>query len=437
MIWDRLQASSFVRHVLQLMTGTALSQIVAIIVQLAAMKLYSGADFGGYAVVTAVVGGLVTIASLRYDLTIVLPVRDADARHLVRLTSRINAAVAGTALVVLWLVRHPVAELLVRGTGPDDLARRAEVAAWLPAAAPLTWVMQQLLIVGYWLNRHQRYRDLARNKIAQSVGVGAGQLGLGAAGAGTLGLIVGQLAGLLAALALVWARTRPSLDAADDRHAAGLLRRYRRMPLLNGPSAVADAIRVNGITMLLGASFGLTSLGQFNRAWALLQAPIALINGALQQVFYQRLATTPRDQMLRTVRTAILRSAALGIIPFALIHLLAPPLFRWFDPQWTEAGVLAAALVPWLYLTFITSPVSSVFLVVEQQGLLMGFSVVFMAVPLALLWWHRSDLVGTVHLVSWVMAVLLLGFCGLALYVAHRCRNGTGPGEPAPDGGRE
>ncbi len=417
---DRLRGNSFVRHVLQLMTGTALSQVIAIVVQLGAMKLYSGAEFGVYAVVAAVAAGLLTIASLRYDLTIVLPTSDADARHLVRLTSRVSAAVTGLALVVLWLVRHPVAALLVRGTSPDELGRRAEVAAWLPAAAPLAWAMQQLLIAGYWLNRRQRYRQLAGNKITQSLGVGAGQLGLGAAGAGTWGLLGGQLAGLLAALALLWPRIRPSLREAGDQHAPGLLRRYRRMPLLNGPSAIADTIRVNGFTLLLGASFGLAAVGQFNRAWTLLQAPIALINGALQQVFYQRLATTPRDQMLRTVRTAIWRSAGLGIVPFALIYLLAPPLLRWFDVEWTQAGLLAAALVPWLYLNFITSPVSSVFLVVEAQGLLMGFSVVFMIVPLALLWWHSGDLLSTVQVVSWVMAVLLVAFCGLALYVARR-----------------
>lgn len=424
---ERLRGSTFLKHVLQLMTGTALSQVITIVVQLVLMKLYTGADFGVYAVVTAVTAGLVTIATLRYDLTIVLPTSDGDARRLVTLTSRINTIVCAAALAILLLARHQLAALLVTGVTPEDLARRAEVATWLPAAAPLAWVMQQLLISGYWLNRHQRYSEMAGNKVAQSLGAGAGQIALGAARQGTLGLLGGQLAGLLAALALVWARLRTTLGAAPTAYAPGLLRTYRRMPLLNGPSAVFDAIRLNGITVLLGAAFGLAPLGQFNRAWTLLQAPIALINGALQQVFFQKLATTPRHEMARTVRTSILRSAALGVVPFGLIYALAPPLFRWWDVEWTQAGILAAALVPWLYLNFITSPISSVFLVVEAQGILMAFSFVFAVVPLAMIWWHTADMVGTVRVVSLAMAALLLVFCGLALLVAKRCASTREP----------
>ncbi len=431
-ILRRLRSSTFLRHVLQLMTGTALAQVVTMVVQIVLLKVYTAEEFGVYAVVLAIVGGLVTVATLRYDLTIVLPQAESDARRMVTLTSRLNAAVCLLALVVLFVTRSSIAGLLVAGDTADVVQRRSEVAFWLPAAAPLAWAMQQLLIVGYWLNRRQEYTQMAGNKIAQSVGVGVGQLGLGVARTGTFGLLGGQLAGLLAALGLIWWRVRPSLAEARGPHQPHLLRAYRRMPLLNGPTAVADAIRTNGITMLVGAGFGIAALGQFSRAWTLLQAPIALINGALQQVFFQKLSVTGREDMLRVVRQSIVRSALLGIVPFGLIYLLAPALFAWWGGSaWSDAGVLAAALVPWLFCNFVTSPISSVFLVVDAQLELMVFSFVFAAIPLGLLWWHDADLVSTVRLVSLVMAGMLLVFCVLALFVARRYRDGAAA---EPDG---
>lgn len=203
------------------------------------------------------------------------------------------------------------------------------------------------------------------------------------------------------------------------------------MPLLNGPNAVADAVRVNGINALIGAYFAAGVLGQFGLAWRLLQAPLALINGALQQVFFQRLARTPRGQMTRVVRASIVRSAALGAVPFGLIALAAPPVVTWaLGEQWVLAGVIAATLAPWLYLNLITSPVSTVFIVVESQLELLLFALVFMAVPLGLIWWRHADIVETLTWVSWSMTGMLVVFLVLALFVARRFDRGEASAVP-------
>ena len=131
--------------------------------------------------------------------------------------------------------------------------------------------------------------------------------------------------------------------------------------------------------------------------------------------------------MTRLVRAAIARSAAVGAVPFALIYLLSPALFPVvFGADWAEAGLIARALVPWLFLNFITSPISMLFVVTARQGLLLWFSVPFTALPLALIWRLHDEIVATMTWLSLSMAGMLAVFLLLALWAARSYDRGAG-----------
>ena len=150
-------------------------------------------------------------------------------------------------------------------------------------------------------------------------------------------------------------------------------RRYRRMPLLNGPNALADALRLNGIQLLI-ANYSVSALGQFQTAWRYLDAPLILINGAVAKVFFQKLSTIEPGQMRPLVRVTIKRAVLIGIVPFALIYVLSPWLFPFLlGARWADSGSFARALTPWLFMLLITSPISNLFVVTEHQDWMLGF----------------------------------------------------------------
>lgn len=194
------------------------------------------------------------------------------------------------------------------------------------------------------------------------------------------------------------------------------------MPLLNGPNAIVDSIRLQGINLLIGFVATTAVLGQFTAAWALVQAPAALVSSALAQVFFQRLATTPPGQMFAMVRKSLLITMSIAFVPFLLIYFLAPvllPVLLGGGDKWVTASLFASALTPWLYMNFSTSPISNLFVVAKRQEILLLFAVVYMAVPLSIIWFNRTDMVATVQMVSWAMAGLLAIFCVIALLVAR------------------
>lgn len=415
---QRLERHEFIRHVTVLLTGTAAAQAIPMLAAPLVGRLFTDSERGDYALFMALVGGLITIAALRYDLAIVLPEDDRDARGLANASLRISAVVCAAFALVL----------VFAGGTLGHWMKLPHLAQWAPLVGLVGFAYSCVSILNFWCNRQKNYALMSSNKLIQATTTSGTQVGLGLAGAGSFGLVISQLIGQgLGAATLAW-RTRNDL-AGDASPVRPLLRQYRRMPLLNGPNALVDAVRLNGIPILLAVAFGKAVTGQFNWAWTLLQVPIGIANASIGQVFYQRLAVSKPGTMFSLVSKGMLRLAAIAAVPFALIWALSPWGFPWLlGHQWVLAGDLGRVLVPWLFMNFITAPISMLFLVAKRQGAMLVFSLFYAAVPLSLLHWHTGTALQTVGRVSWAMAGLLVVMLLLSLWVARDFdQRGTSP----------
>ena len=395
-----MDSSPFLRHVLTLMTGTAVAQGVTFFMMIVLARIYTPRDMGLLATYVSVASILVAVAALRYDMAIMLPRKESEALSVARLGMVCLTAVSLLATAASF----PLSGLIERQWGH-------EVALWMPLVGLTTFLMSAVELFKYWFNRNSDYRAIAVNQAEQQIGLTSGQLVLGAAGMGGMaGLLLGHTAGQIFAFANLGRQAGPlwrrlPQDAPSLRWAA---RRYRRMPLLNGPNALADALRTNGIQLLIGG-YSVASLGQFQMAWRYLDAPLILINGAVARVFFQKLSTIEPGQMRPLVRVTIKRAILIGLAPFALIYALSPWIFPFFlGSQWTESGSFARALTPWLFMMLITSPISNLFIVTEHQDWMLGFALVYTAVPLAWLHWSSLALLPTCYILGAMMAGLLV-----------------------------
>jgi len=405
-----VDSSPFLRHVLTLMTGTAVAQGVTFVMMIVLARIYTPRDMGLLATYVSVASILVAVAALRYDMAIMLPRKESEALSVARL---------GMVCLTVVSLLATAASLPLSGLIERQWGR--EVALWMPLVGLTTFLMSAVELFKYWFNRNSDYRAIAVNQAEQQIGLTSGQLVLGMAGMGGMaGLILGHTAGQIFAFVNLGRQAKPlwrrlPQGAPSLRWAA---RRYRRMPLLNGPNALADALRTNGIQLLIGG-YSVASLGQFQMAWRYLDAPLILINGAVARVFFQKLSTIEPGRMRPLVRVTIKRAILIGLVPFALIYVLSPWIFPFFlGSQWTESGSFARALTPWLFMMLITSPISNLFIVTEHQDWMLGFALVYTAVPLAWLHWSPLALLPTCYILGAIMAGLLVANTMLADHAA-------------------
>lgn len=418
--WRR---SEFLRHIVTLLTGTAAAQVLMLLLTPVLSRLYSPEAYGLFSLYSSIVATVTVVAALRYDMAIMLPKKDADAKVLKKGVTRLIFFVSIFATLVCGIGSPIIA----------DAMGKPELAPWLWLIGLSVFTLAEISALTYWLNRRSDYKAIGINRVLQSGGTAVAQLGLALGKFGGVGgLIVGTLLGQSAALLTLRHKGRDVREGLDESEVSirGLFGRYRRMPLLNGPNALLDAVRTNGINILIGIMYSGPLLGQFYMAWKLLEVPLGLINGALSQVFFQRLAVMERGSMLAFAKSSVFRSAVLGVVPFGLIYWLSP----WAFPvvlgsEWVEAGLIARALVPWLFMSLITSPISTIFVVTETQHLMLAHAVVYTAVPLSLLFFLNGDIISNLTIVALAMAGILVGFTLLALWVGHRFDHEQDPEE--------
>jgi len=406
-----LRRSKFIGQVLTLVTGTALAQAVGIALSVPLARLYTPDDFGHFAIFTAITGFAATIAALRYDLAIVLPKSDEVAKQIRRLARR-----------CIFIISILTSLLCIAGSGWIGQTYHSQpLTICLFFAGISIYENAELANVQFWLTRKTNYKLIANNRVIQTTGVALLQLGFFFLFPSVVGLFLGTITGQALALVILLWKTRKELrfDPSEDVPSMrSLAIRYRKMPLLNGPNVMVDALRNNGMNLIVGLS-GAGLLGQFSRAQTILQVPMGFITASVTQVFYQRMSVVRPGEMLPLVKNVTKKLTIVAIPIFTLVFVLAPWLFVFlFGPQWDQAGYYARALTPWILVTVLTSPISNIFIVTETQARMLLFAIAYCVVPLAILFFSPFSMLKTVSIMSLTMAAMLLFMLVMAFNVA-------------------
>lgn len=400
------------RAVLTMLSGTSLAQLVTILGTIPLARLYTPTDFGLFAIAQAIVTACVGLAALRYDVAVVLPEKDNSARVLLKLASRSIVIFSTVMAVVLLLASRLVGE---------QYGNQA-FGVWLSVTAVVVCIMAQIANIQYWLTRKQRFDQIARNRVTASLGMVVTQIILAPLVGGFQGLLIGMLLGQVVTYLILRLRVRGMWqdDETDHPTMKSMAYRYRKMPLLNAPNVAVDGLRNTGIAVLIG-NIALGGLGQYSLAHRSISAPVYLINGAIAQVFLKRMATTGPGGMIPLLRALLLRIGAVSLPIFIVLYFISPELFPLiFGSQWREAGLLAQALIPWLFLNTFTSPLANVYIRIEKQEWLLGFACIYAFLPLLFLASTGLPLLQAVRGMAWIMSALLVAQLFMTLWHARR-----------------
>lgn len=346
--------------------GTALGQLITVLVSPILTRLYAPSDFGVLAVYSSILGVLSVMASMRYEFAIPLPERDEEAISVVLLCLGIVALVSLLASVVLWRVGQQILILINVSALIPHL--------WLLPLGVVTVGSYQ--VFNYWAVRKQSFGRIARTKITQGIGSACTQVGLGLLGAGVTGLIIGQIvgqcAGMGALLRYFWMHSRQGLGkAANIAIIKSLAIRYRRFPQFSVVAAVLNAIGLQLTIIALNVLHGAEVTGWYALSQKVLGVPLSLLNTATAQVTLGEAAARRRmGRGLNKLFWRLVRQQALLGVPIIALAPLCPYLFGLiFGSRWTQAGVYAAIWLPALIMGFIASPTGGFLEVLERQGL--------------------------------------------------------------------
>ncbi len=345
-------------------SGSATGQLVTVVVSPFLTRLYAPEAFGLLATYIGIVGILLVVSSLRYNLAIVVPASHTEAGALLRVSTLLVLTTAGITAVVVALVP----------------------AAWYPGAAlrelaPYAFFVPLALLGGglqeacsMWAVSHQAYRRLALARATDGTVRGISQLALAFVGAlGPAGLLMGDVLGRWLGAVVIARTPAPSSDSRTRIGMYEAARRHRRFAAFGVPAALLNAAGVHAPVIVFAWFFGMDVAGWFALGQRVIAIPMSLVGHAVAQVFTGEVATLAREAP-RDLRKAFLKVSAslmaVGLAPTAALALTGPTFFRLvFGEEWAEAGVYVRIAAVTYLLQVVVSPLSHILNVLGRQAL--------------------------------------------------------------------
>jgi O-antigen/teichoic acid export membrane protein len=352
---SRIVAGRFARNVAILASGTIAAQVISVLSSPILTRLYSPAEFGFFQVFLALVRSVARSVCGGYETAVVLPPSDGAAKKLLGVA--IHFAVAFALLVSVFF--------LFFGSDVLRVLDAPELEGWV-LLAPIQLVLMGLFLsFNHYSLRRRRYDVMAKAKVAQAIFLVVVSIGLGLAGAGFWGLIVGFMAGWFAIVAFLAYPNRDDLGFEDlrwDRRSRAVARRYREFLAFGAPGKLLNGMTLEMPVFFLSHLFPATVVGYYSLVVRVADAPLAVLSQSVSKVHLRKVVDLIQRE--EAVRPYLLRLAAtlasISIVPTILLMVAAPDFFAWlFGPAWREAGAYIRILMPAIAVRFVVSTLSS------------------------------------------------------------------------------
>ncbi|MGL6620298.1 lipopolysaccharide biosynthesis protein [Aeromonas veronii] len=346
----------FFRNVLTLMLGTVISQAIPVAIIPILTRVFTPEDFGLLALYSAFVSILGGVAAGRYDIAIMLPKDDEDARILLQVSVLVVTLTSLIISIPIFLWKDEIARFL----------GNEKIAIWLylvPISVFFTGAYQALT---YWNNRHRKFKNTAISRVNQSFFQGVAQTSLGSMQL-VGGLIWGQFIGIFSGLVYLLKKDKTDKKIFKKTEISLIkeqVKKYHKYPKYGVLGALCDASAVQMPVLMLTKFYSSSLTGMFSLTFRVLNMPTSIISSAIAQVLFQKVVEISHTEPEKLNKYII----KMFVLLFVIYLPAVPILFIWGEPlfslifgqEWGQAGLYAGYLVVAVAIRFAVSPLSAV-----------------------------------------------------------------------------
>ncbi len=398
----RKSLSSDSKSVLTLIGGTTIAQALNFIFSPITTRLFSPEVFGDLSVFTSITGIIGIIICLRYELAIVLPQDDDEGFSLLKLCLIFATIISILAGIIFLFAGNAI----YVSFGAPNLV---QYWYYVPISLFLTGIIQAC---NYWLTRTRQFVVLSWNKVipvivVNVVSIGLGLLGNRALGARLFAIFLSNIANI-AVLAKAVAPEFISKKHATQSDYQQLIKKYKNFLIYDIWGALLNNLSWMIVPILMNAYYGSNAAGQYSIGMRVIQIPASLIGASITQVFLKNAVDEKYKKKLYPYTVNLAKKLFIITLPIALFFLfLGKEVFKvLFGQKWGLAGQYMQILSIWSIVWFISSPISSIYTIVQKQNISLITSTLNLVTRVLSLYLGRllnSDLIG----------IMLFAFSGL------------------------
>lgn len=354
-MFQSIKSHAFAHDVSVLAIGTAIAQVFSFLLYPLIGRLYTPEEMAAFAVFTSIFTVCQSISTGKYETSIFLAKRDADAANIVVLVVSSCILFNLFLYLIIFLFGDTVNGLMKVSLGK------------LIYLVPVS-ILSLTLFDTYneWCIRKKYFSKLSINKISNSILVNGGKVGVAYTPFHSIGLVLGDVLGRFASALTCVVRIFIS-DRNDFKNVSisGMkeqAKAFDRFPKYQMPSQFLNTLGASVPVLLLTFFYKGSEVGQFSMAIAVMSVPIGVIARAIRDVSRKKIKDSLGIEsnihyiFLSLFKKAFLLSIVIGL---ALVFFL-PFVFSFvLGKQWEQAGVFAQILTPLFIASFVSTCVES------------------------------------------------------------------------------
>ncbi|NLE06619.1 MAG: oligosaccharide flippase family protein [Crenarchaeota archaeon] len=362
---QKVKPGSFLRHVLTVASGTAIAQVIAVLVSPIITRMYTPEDMGVLASFTAIVAILGVVAAGRYELAIVLPKTDRES-NAVSFAGLIFALVFPFVItMIVVLFNKPLVALL---------KLQGVAASWLYLLGLFVFLSGLELVLNRIAIRNRHFRVIASTQVTQQISNNGIKIGWGFFSPDSFALFVSTLFSTVSRVGRLGIGEFKYLFSKENRPSKQEIKqaiiRYKYFPLISSWSGLLNSASVQLPVVLFTTLFSPAVAGFYSLSHRILSLPMSLIGKSVGDVFLERAAKAKDDDKeLGRITLAIFKKLLLiGSLILSFVTFYGDMLFPFlFGSQWLEAGKYAQWISIWIFFQLGISPLSQIMIIFEKN----------------------------------------------------------------------
>lgn len=368
--------SNFITNVLKIISGSVVAQALSVLLIPIITRIYSPSDFGTFQLILSISGVLAIVSTFSYQFSIMLPKEDEDSAN----------------IVVLCVILVTLTSLLI-GIGILFLPENIDDILNAPGASkyfiylPIIVFLNGLFFVqNYWLSRRIRFGVIAGARVSNTLLGKVFQIGLAKWIISPVSLLMGIVAGYFFAGVIMLKGVKNDLEVFKSVSLSKIKEmaiQYKNFPLFSSWSTIANTISPQVPTFLLALFYGTTVVGHYSLAYQAVNMPMVIIGNAIGQVFFQKASEVKNGNVEEDMKTVVeevyKKLILIGIFPMIILMIIGEQVFTFaFGESWAVSGVYVRILLPWIFLVFLSSPISTLYNIYDKQSVWLTFSLILL-----------------------------------------------------------
>lgn len=410
-----LSKSETVKNGVTLLSASSLSQLIAIVVYPIVTRQYNPDELGVLSLFLSIVGIGTILASGKYELAIMVEKNKKNAATAFDLSFLLMLSIS----LLFWILLIVFKPLLI------SVFKLESVAGYFHFVPLLIFLSCLGFVLTYWFNRTKRFNLSARYNIVQSATNSSLKVGFGALGFTQWGLIAASIVGQVVGLLSVFFKKKDF-----DYLFRFKKKRMRKMAVLHAdfpkftlPHSFINTLSGNLPIMILAAHFNMTEVGLFSLGITMGFKPITVFTGSVNQVFFQKVTENKNlgISSYQLLKAFCIKTILLTLPLFVVLYFALPPVVKWvFGQEWTKAGEYLQLMLPWFFVSLMSSSLCFMPAVAGKQLKAMVLEIFYTTLRLTALFigvWLK-DIKLAIFLFSLVNALYIGGLLIWFLYLA-------------------